>query len=160
MVKNKKIIYSFLAVFLLFSIGVLVIPLETWAVDCPPCSSGTGMSLVPCGKSCYIAGEETPQVCEQCKLCDFFVMFDRIFKFILIKVVPPIAALMVVISGVMFFAAVGDPGKVGKAKSLLTSVIIGLAIIYGAYLLINTFFVAMGVAEWTGLKEWFKYPCF
>jgi len=113
--------------------------------NCP----AEGEGLVPCGTTGC-----------PCRLCDFFVMFDQIFKFILGKVVPPIAVLMVVISGVMFFAAAGDPGKVGKAKSLLTSVAIGLAIIYGAYLLIGTFFSAIGIAEWTGLKEWFKYPCF
>lgn len=96
-----------------------------------------------------------------CRLCDFFVMFDKILDFVFLKLVPPIAVLMLVIAGVMFFAAAGDPGKLGKAKSLLTSVIIGLAIIYGSWLIINTFFVAMGVAEWTGLEEgWFQYPCF
>jgi type IV secretory pathway VirB2 component (pilin) len=108
------------------------------------------VSLVPCGGS----GQDP------CKLCHLFVLFDNIVKFVLFDIVPPIAILMVVIGGVMFFAAVGDPAKIGKATSLLTAVVIGLVIIYGAWLLINLFFSLIGVAEWTGLKEgWFKIDC-
>jgi len=44
-------------------------------------------------------------------------------------------------------------------KGLLTSVAIGLVIIYGAYLIISLFFLVIGVNEWTGLQNWFEYPC-
>ena len=106
--------------------------------------------LVPCGP-----GTAKPD----CELCDFFVLFDNIVKFVLQKLVPPIAALMLVFGGSMFFAAAGDPAKIGKVKGLLTSVAIGLVIIYGAYLIISLFFLVIGVNEWTGLQNWFEYPC-
>jgi len=106
--------------------------------------------LVPCGPG---------TAKENCELCDFFKLFDNIVKFVLRNLVPPIAALMLVIGGVMFFQAAGNPAGVGKAKSLLTSVVIGLLIIYSAYLIISLFFTAIGVAEWTGLQNWFEYPC-
>jgi len=105
--------------------------------------------LVPCG------GEGQPE----CELCHLFVLFDNIVKFVLRNLVPPIAALMLVIGGGMFFMAAGDSSKVNKAKSVITSVVIGLLIVYGAYLLVNSFFWAIGVAEWTGLQNWFEYPC-
>ena len=108
--------------------------------------------LVPCG------GQNQPA----CQLCYFFVLFDNIVRFILFDIVPPIAVLMVVIGGVMFFAAVGDPAKISQAKSLLTAVAIGLVIIYGAWLLVNFFFLVIGVATWDGwsLKEsWWKINC-
>lgn len=105
--------------------------------------------LVPCG------GEGQPD----CELCHLFVLLDNIVKFVLQKLVPPIAALMLVFGGSMFFAAAGDPAKIGKAKGLLTTVAIGLVIIYGAYLLISSFFLIIGVNEWTGLQNWFEYPC-
>ena len=120
----------------------------------------TKAGFVPCGAreddlSTLDADESKP-----CQLCDFFVMFDRIVDFVLFKLVPPIATLMLVIGGVMFFAAAGDPANLGRAKGLLTSVVIGLLIVYGAWLLISAFFLAIGVSEWTGLKEgWFNYPC-
>ena len=105
--------------------------------------------LVPCG------GEGQPA----CEFCHIFVLLDNIVKFVLQDLVPPIAALMLVIAGGMYFMAAGDPSKVGKAKSVLTSVVMGLLIIYGAYLLVSLFFTAIGVNEWTGLQNWFIYPC-
>jgi len=105
--------------------------------------------LVPCG------GPGNP-----CKLCHLFVMFDRIVDFIMLTLVPPLAALMLVIAGVMFFTAAGDPGSIGKAKSVLTSVVLGLVIVYGSWLIINSFFLVIGVSQWTGLEQgWFDYPC-
>jgi len=105
--------------------------------------------FVPCGNA----------TCP-CRLCDFFVLFDRIAKFILKDIVPPIAVLMMMVIGVMFFLASGDPGKVKKAQDLIKSLVIGLFVIYGAWIIVNTFLIGMGVAEWTGLTSgWFKYPC-
>ena len=105
--------------------------------------------LVPCG------GEGQ----DPCEFCHIFVLLDNIIKFVLQDLVPPIAILMFVIAGGMYFMAAEDPSKAGKAKSLLTSIIIGLLIIYGAYLLVGLFFTAIGVASWTGLENWFIYPC-
>ena len=106
--------------------------------------------LVPCG------GEGQPS----CQLCHVFIMFDRIVDFVMLTLVPPLAALMLVISGVMFFTAAGDPSGLGKARSVLTSVVFGLVIVYGSWLIINSFFLVIGVSQWTGLeKGWFSYPC-
>ena len=115
--------------------------------------------LVPCGASQDDLTTPNINEAEPCELCHIFVLFDNIVKFVLQKLVPPIAALMLVIGGVMFFGAAGDPAKLGKAKGLLTSVAIGLVIIYGAYLIISLFFLIIGVNEWTGLQNWFEYPC-
>ena len=106
--------------------------------------------LVPCG------GEGQPS----CQLCHVFVMFDRIVDFVMITLVPPLAALMLVIGGIMYFTAAGNPGSISKATSLLPSVLLGLVIVYGSWLIINSFFLFIGVNEWTGLdKGWFNYPC-
>ena len=89
-----------------------------------------------------------------CQFCHFFVMFDGILDFVFFTLVPPIAVLMVVIGGVMFFAAAGNPGMVTGAKKLLTSVVFGLIIIYGAWLLINSFFSIIGLSEFALEKIW------
>jgi hypothetical protein len=104
--------------------------------------------LVPCGKQG-----------DPCELCDIFTLFDNILDFIFLKFVPPIAVLAIIIGGVYFFMAGGDPAKLGKAEGILTAVVIGLLIVYGSWLLINEFFVMIGVGEWTGLQNWFEYPC-
>lgn len=106
-------------------------------------------ALVPCG------WEGTP-----CTFCHFFELFANIVNFVLFKFVPPLAVLMLTIGGAMFFLASGDPGKLQQAKGILTSVAIGLIFIYAAWLLVNLFFMTIGVAEWTGLAGgWFKFEC-
>jgi len=67
--------------------------------------------------------------------------------------------LFLVIGGVMFITAGGSPERVQEGKKIMTSVGIGLLIIYGAWVLIDTFLVTMGVAQWTGLRTWFEFPC-
>jgi len=107
--------------------------------------------FVPCGT------EGCP-----CQLCHFFVMFERIIDFVLFKLVPPIAILMLVIGGVMFFFAGGSPGALTKAKSIITATVIGLIITYAAWLLIGMFFAAIGMAETefgTAIKDWFTIEC-
>lgn len=105
--------------------------------------------LVPCG------GPDDP-----CKFCDLFVLLDNIFDFIFIDIVPPIAVIAFIIGGIYFFFSRGNPQTVNKATGILTSAVIGLVIIYGAWLLLNVFFMAIGTNEWTGLEEgWFNYPC-
>jgi sorbitol-specific phosphotransferase system component IIBC len=106
--------------------------------------------LVPCGGP----GESA------CTLCDFFQLFKNIVDFVLFKIIPVVAALMLVVGGIMFFLAGGSPETLGKAKKLLTSVIMGLIIVYGAWIFVNTFFMLIGVADWTGLTEgWWKIEC-
>ena len=107
--------------------------------------------LVPCG------GEgQAP-----CGLCHIFVLFDNIIDFVLWKFVPPLAVLMLVIGGAMLFFSGGDPGLLGRGKSVMTSVVMGLVFVYSAWLIITLFFTWIGVNTWTGLyKEgWATINC-
>jgi hypothetical protein len=105
--------------------------------------------LIPCGGK----GERP------CQICDFFVLFQNIVDFVLFRIVPPLAALFLVIGGVMFFFAGASPSAMTGAKKLFTSVMLGLVIIYGAWVFVNTFFMLIGINEWTGLKTWWKFSC-
>ncbi len=112
--------------------------------------SVSAQGLVPCGTT----------INNPCTLCDFFVLFENIINFVLWKLVPPLAVLMIVIGGAMFILGAGDPRLIERGKTILTSVIYGLAFVYGAWLIVNLFFTAMGVASWTGLNGgWFKINC-
>ncbi|MFH1714370.1 MAG: hypothetical protein ABH831_02145, partial [Candidatus Nealsonbacteria bacterium] len=99
-------------------------------------------------------------------------MFDGIVDFVLFKIIPSIAVLMLVVGGAMFIISYfggaeamagggkGGPALLGRAKKLINSVMIGLAIIFAAWLIINTLLMFLGVADWTGLREgWFSIPC-
>ena len=108
-------------------------------------------ALVPCGP-----GTEK----EVCELCDFFVLFDNIVDFLLVPnnlnggapIVPLIAIVMIMIGGAMFYFSAGDPGMIRRAKSLLTYAIVGLILIYGAWLIVNLFITAIGLSDWRGLE--------
>jgi hypothetical protein len=140
-----------------------------------PCLVQAG--LVPCGCAGYT---ETGQCCasitttdgkiecvgtgEPCQLCHLFVLFDRIVDFLLLNIVPPLAILMLVIAGTMYILAylevIGNPNWIVQAKSLIYSVLIGVIIIYGAWLLVNFFLQIIGVETWTGLeKGWWEIKC-
>ena len=71
---------------------------------------------------------------------------------------------MIVVAGIYFIFAGGQPGNIEKAKSILKGTAIALLIIYGAWLLINLFFMVIGVQSWTNLdpsgpKGWFQIDC-
>ena len=114
-----------------------------------------GAGLVPCG-----GPNEHP-----CTICDFFKLIQNVINFILFEIVPPLTILIVAIGGFMFvFSYVnpieGGPSMIARAKKLFTALALGLLLIYGSWVLINTFFAVIGVASWTGLKEgWFKINC-
>jgi hypothetical protein len=114
--------------------------------------------LVPCGGK----GEHP------CQLCDFFVLFKNIIDFLLLKIVPPLAVLMLAIGGFMYIFAYFSPGEalsgggkggpalLSQAKKTLTAVVYGLIIIFAAWIIVNTFFQIIGVEEWTNLKTWWQ----
>ncbi len=95
-----------------------------------------------------------------CTFCHFFVMIEGIISFILVDIVPFLALIMIIAAGFMFYLAGGKPETLSKAKSFLTSVFIGLFIVYGAYIFIGFFLNAIGVASSHPLHEWVSKSAF
>lgn len=126
--------------------------------------AGTG--IVPCG------GPDE----KACTFCDFFVMLDRIIKFFLIPdqvngglpMVPILAVLMIVIAGFLYIISYsggladlgegkkGGPALIGQAKKIISSVVAGLFIVYGAWLIINAFFWIIGAKN---AGSWNQIQC-
>jgi hypothetical protein len=161
-------------IFLIIFLGILLFPFISSAGSyiadhTDVCYEG----LVPCGKEVQVGGSWVEGKCIggtptfiRCQFCHFFVMLDEIIDFVLFKIVPPLAILMLVIGGVMFILGYfagggeGEPKMFNQGKKLITSVFIGLIIIFAAWIIINLFFQFIGVAEWTGLQQgWFKIDC-
>jgi len=111
--------------------------------------------LVPCG----LSEDDPEQPGDQtvpCKLCHFFVMLDMWIDRLLFMVVPPLAVLMIAIGGGMYIVSQGNPEMLGRAKKLFTSVVFGLLIIYGAYVIIGLFLMTIGLADGTqGGPNWY-----
>ncbi len=62
--------------------------------------------------------------------------------------------------------ASGKPESFNRAKSILTAAVIGLAIMFVAFIFIGTFLQMIGLAEWTTdiYHTWweegpFEFPC-
>ena len=115
--------------------------------------------LVPCGKS-TLATDKDGNVIEDegvknpCELCHLFVMLDGIIDFVLLDILPWIVILMILIAGIMFYFAGGNPNLLLQAKKLIWSVVIGLTIILCAYLIVGTILTVLGVQSWTTLDKW------
>jgi hypothetical protein len=131
---------------------------EPGSKQCPICPEEERGGLVPCDRGCDDPNTEINECCA-CQFCHLFVMLNRILDFIFFILVPPIAALMLVIGGVLFFTSGGDPFKITQAKRLITSTIIGLILIYGAWGIVNTTLMWLGLAEWTGYETWWEISC-
>ena len=126
---------------------------------CENCPTSGG--LVPCGRNC---DDPTTSKCEcdPCQLCHFFVMIDTWIDNLLIMVVPSLAVLMIAIGGGMYIVSQGNPEMLARAKKLFTSVVFGLLIIYGAFLIIGFFLKFIGLADWTTeiYQNWWKEGLF
>ena len=104
--------------------------------------------LVPCGRRADDAST-TVDESAPCSLCHFFILIDVVVDFALFKLAPPLALLMLIIGGGMFMLSAGNPQTVTTGKKIIESVLIGIVIIYGAYLFIGLFLQSIGLAAWT-----------
>jgi len=96
----------------------------------------------------------------RCTFCHLFVLFDNIVDFLLLRIIPVLTALMIAVGGFMYVISQGKPETLSRVKSLFTNIVIGLAIVYGAWVIVNTFLMIIGVQGWTGLREgWWQINC-
>ena len=106
--------------------------------------------LVPCG------GENE----EACTLCDLFLMLDNAIDFL---IAPPdgviflIATVIFIIGGIMFLVSSGEPEKIATAKKAMTNAILGMMIIFVAWLFINLFYRVIGYKKDWG--PWNQIEC-
>jgi len=100
-----------------------------------PAVSQAAKPLVPCGRS--------DQGNTMCTLCDFIIGIKGLidYGFIIMVVV---ALAMLIIAGVLYTISAGNEGMMTMAKGRLFNVLIGFAIILGAWLIINTTMLVMG----------------
>lgn len=112
--------------------------------------------LVPCGRAQDDPDTDNIDETVSCHLCHLFMMFERIIDFVLAYIVPSITALMILFGGFLFMFAGASAEQLSKAKSIFTTVIIGIVLIYASYIIVNTFMTAVGVADWTGLDSWYE----
>ncbi len=119
----------------------------------------TQAGLVPCGASQDDTDTEDVFEDQPCQFCHIFVLINNIISFILTRLVPIAAGLMLIIGGFYFLIAGADPGKISQARSIITAVVIGIVVVFVAWVFLNTFLSTIGVATWTGLDNWWEITC-
>ena len=147
----KKLGIASLLLFIVFTI----IPLQTDA------------GLVQCG----LAQDDlkTTEVIESksCDFCDISKLVINIYNFLVFPtstnngfaVVPLLATLLILVGGFYILIAAGRPNEQSKGKSIITAVVIGLLIVYIAWVVVMSILQFLGVAEWTGLLHWWDIKC-
>jgi len=120
--------------------------------------------LVPCGKQVWLSDSLENQnysaVHMPCQFCHLFVMLSAIISFLLTSLVPILAVILLVAGGIMYYLSLGNPEKLSKANKMLQGTIIGLVIIYGAWMIVGLLLTVIGVADWTGLEDgWYTIDC-
>lgn len=124
--------------------------------------------LVPCGKQVWIDAKwdkrcvgdnKTPVLTTEilhCQLCHFFVMASNIVNYIFINIIPIGTILMLIFGGVMFYFGGARPELIGRAKNLFKGVVIGLVLVYGAFMVVGIFLAVLGAADIEPIKDVFK----
>ena len=99
--------------------------------------------------------QEFPQACT---LCDLMQLFNRVIYFTAFKFTPIFASLMFVIAGFMIILAGANPENVNKGREMFKLTIIGVVIIYAAFLITNTIIQTIaGDNKVAG--SWFSLEC-
>lgn len=92
-----------------------------------------------------------------CTLCDFFQMISNLVNFIY-QIAAPIAVLMIVIGGTLMVVSYISPGAGGealtKARAIFKATAIGLLIVWGGWILLNAFLIAIGADP-----NWWQITC-
>jgi len=134
--------------FIILLLLVLLVPDKIFAIY--------EAALVPCG-GCEMFDPNDRTVClvrqPQCSFCHIFTLIDNILVFVLTRVVTVVGAAMLVWGGFVFLSAGPSPGKIEQAKGIITAVVIGIVIIFIAWVFLNSFLASIGVAEWTGFMD-------
>jgi hypothetical protein len=114
-------------------------------------------TLVPCGT---IDDPKTPiNESQPCQLCHLFVLLDTLIKYFLTYIVPTVATGLVAWAGFKMVTAKDNRKSYEDAKNIITAVVIGIVIISASWVLLDTFLTAIGIAEWTGLGNWWQIKC-
>lgn len=124
------------------------------------CKDNSGTCLMtykPAGSDTIPKATQKPI---QCQLCHAFIMTDKAVDYVVVKLVPFLAVLMLVIGGVMFYFGGVRPELLNTARRLIKGVVIGLVLIYSAYMIVNIFLMVLGASQMNSIKDVFSNGVF
>lgn len=130
-------------------------------VAIPPCVAEVGIivppvgGLVPCGR--MVDDTDTKEIDETkpCDFCSMFYMLKKIINFAM-QLSFALAILIIVISGLVYASSAGDTGLIEKAKDAIYYTVIGLVIMFSAWIVIAIILKGFGYAD---ISTWNQINC-
>jgi len=119
----------------------------------------TEAGLVPCGRSIDDPNTRDIKETDDCTLCHLFILLNNIFTYFFTFILPVTATGLMVWGGFTLLTAGESKTKFEQAKNIITAAVVGLVIILASWIFLNMFLSSIGVAEWTGLGNWWKIEC-
>ncbi|HHD92383.1 MAG TPA: hypothetical protein ENL06_02030 [Candidatus Portnoybacteria bacterium] len=96
-----------------------------------------------------------------CGMCDLFKGISNLINFFVFQVGPIAAGLMILIGGAMWVANGGNQDQIKKGQDIIKSTIIGLIVMYSAWMIVNTIIttLATGPAGQGIRTNWYSFTC-
>jgi hypothetical protein len=115
-------------------------------------SADASKGIVQCGR----AGQP------MCKLCDLIVGINIIINYIF-SIVVIVAIFSIFVGGIVYIVSAGTPGLTEKAKGAIKSAIIGVVIVFTAWIMVNFTMTVLGAKTNLGVSKitngWNNFTC-
>lgn len=132
--------------------GIIASALALAMVASPAAAGLIPTQIVP--EACSIGGSG-------CTLCHLGALAINLTNFLMFAIAIPAVGLMAVIGGFIWMTAGGSPAQVERGRKILTATVVGAAIVFLAWLGVDTFFkVFAGGPGFAieGLGPWNEFP--
>lgn len=143
-----KIVLSLLSLVLVFSVFTPA-ALAQGEADTAVCDEGTGYITSGAGimnnVTCVCLNEGN------CQLSDVLQVFVNVADYIL-GVVGSLALILFVIGGFYFLVSQGESGKVAKGKKYMTGAVVGLLIVFFAYIGVQSLETVLKTGQLAGVE--------
>jgi len=104
-----------------------------------------------------------PQSCQNgpCGLCEVFQGISNLINFFAFEMGPIVAGLMFLIGGIYWVAANGNEEQIRKGQDVIKSALIGLVVMYSAWMIINTIITTLATGPDAGgiRTSWWNFKC-
>jgi len=84
--------------------------------------------------------------CDVCTLGDFLTTINNVITLIVRYIIPSAAVLFLTIGGIVLLISGGKPELKSLGKKILVSTVIGMALAYGAWVIISFILSTLGAA--------------
>lgn len=126
---------------------LLIAPVFSFAAE------GSWKGLIPCSNT-LVNDDGTVTPAGTCDFKALMTLINTVIRFILFKLVVPIAAVMFFYAGFLLVTSGGSAEAKGKAKNIFTNAVLGLVIAVAAWLIISAILSILGYnGVWIGFPK-------